>query len=163
MSDPKSVKFLKALGAGLLVVVLFGGGIKTFLGLSEKGEERHQKLYRSVFKLYWESLRAGHVDEAKPFRTESWNAVNDGRKLAATYQTLQAEHGKLKQPHILRARPVKNPREHGEKMSIECAFEFEDGTQDVVTYTVTRPEPGAVWKIDASLTEENSPLGQGPF
>lgn len=146
-----------------MVVVIFGGGLIKFLGFSEEVEARHDKIYRSVFEPYWSALRRGRVTDAMPYRTDSWNAVNDGEDLREAYRLAEEKHGALNQPVIKKMRAIKRAGQSEEVMRIESFFEFEDGWKGIVVYKLRRDKPGQPWKIDQSITDPENPLGEGPF
>ena len=163
LDDLEISRPFKFLGAVLLIVLLFGGGIIKFLGFSDEADARHDKLSRSIFAPYWNALREERFIDAAQYRSDSWNAVFDRTDLEDSYSAAKSAHGKLKQPKILMARGVKKQGKEQEFMAVDSQFEFEDGWTGVVHYEISRDKPGLPWRIDASYPDEENPLGEGHY
>lgn len=161
--ETKNYRFLKFLGAFILIVLVYGGGISKFLGFSGEPAVRQEKLYHSLFEPYWNAVRNGHFSEATEFRSDSWRALNNETHLRQAYQTAQKKHGTLLQPEVRQTRKVSKLNQKDEVLSVETFFQFTGGLSGTVTYTISRSEPGMPWKIEASFPDPGMAVGDGPY
>lgn len=150
-------------GGCVVLLLIFGGGIATFMHFSAREQAKIDRLQATLFEPYWNAIKKAEYEKAHSLRANEWQNENTVEALRLAYQKALKSHGPLVKTHIHVANRYYEPGDKRQTIRVESIYEFEDGWKGSVFFAVFRLEDDEPWRVGESSTPLSMGLGDGPY